>query len=133
MQMRTVDSEDEILSAMRRMFDPDNRLGQGSVRGVRRCSRSSPPAERRWLTAAATFRASSWQSSCEGCVASVALAVCTLVCARPCTDPCVRDSYQLEEDVTDAELKEIQDEVDVGGGMIDYVCVGCGYPTPACV
>lgn len=65
MQMKTRDSEDEILSAMRRMFDTEN----------------------------------------TGYISQEQLKIILM---------------GLEEDVTDAEIKEIQDEVDVGGGMIDY-------------
>ena len=33
-------------------------------------------------------------------------------------------ALQLNEDVTEAEFEEIRAEVDVGGGCVDYGCVG---------
>lgn len=65
MQMKTRDSEEEIMGAMQRMFDAEN----------------------------------------TGCISKKQLRI-------------VLDG--LGEDVTDSEYQEICDEVDVGGGLVDY-------------
>ena len=114
MQMKTRDSEEEIMGAMQRMFDAENTC---VVRG--RCLHNAfSHQQRRTLVYSGYISKKQLRIVLDG----VGHRRWTLGTHQR-LHAVVFMSAQLGEDVTDSEYQEICDEVDVGGGLVDYKCV----------